>query len=346
VIPGVSASSKHLTLIVPGLAGPDSDPPVTDYFRTRPAELDRWLSRSRRARTGRYGLAAALCHCFGIHAEASLPVAALTWLADCNTPPPPNLLRADPVHLRADQSCLRLFESHSVTLTQVEAALLQETVQAFIAPYGWQLSAPDPQRWYLALPHPPALITHAPVAAAGADIDPFLPSGMDAMQWHAVMNELQMLLHDHPVNLARAERGEAAINSLWFWGNGALPASLPAPARVICSGQALARGLARHAGIACREVPACFTDWQADPAPLVVLDVLEWPQAYRDIDSWLEHFEQLEASWLRPAASALRNGQLATLVLDACNGYRWRSGRWRRYGFWCAVRPFEAVLRS
>jgi hypothetical protein len=32
------------------------------------------------------------------------------------------------------------------------------------------------------------------------------------------LNEIQMVWHEHPVNIARAERGEVPINSLWLFG--------------------------------------------------------------------------------------------------------------------------------
>ncbi len=335
---------KHLTLLVPGLSGPESDLPLADYFRVRPAEVDRLLSHSRRERVAAQGLDAALLREFGICVDAALPVAALTWLADCDDLPPPNLLRADPVHLRADQSHLRLFETHSVSLCEDEAAQLVAAINDYQAAQGWRLHAPDPQRWYLALPQRPALNTHPLQRVAGASIDAFLPTGADAVRWLAAVNELQMLLHDHPVNQAREERGEPVINSLWLWGNGSLPESVSAPGPEICADHALARGLARHAGIQCSPVPDNFSLWRKCAAALVVLDALEWPQCYNDVESWLEQFERLEHRWLRPAAMALRGGQLASLTVDGCNGMRFHSNRWQQYAFWKAQRHFEDVL--
>jgi hypothetical protein len=37
-------------------------------------------------------------------------------------------------------------------------------------------------------------------------------------EWRRLLNEIQMVWHTHPVNLARAERGEVPINSLWLFG--------------------------------------------------------------------------------------------------------------------------------
>lgn len=336
-------SRLHLTLLVPGLCGPESDPPVGAYFPDRPRDLDRLLSRSRQLTGTGPGLEAVLCREFGLEPAAALPVAALTWLADCADPPPPHLLRADPVHLRADQRYLRLFETHTVPVRADEAEQLVASINEFNAGRGWQLVAPHPHRWYLSLPDGPRLDTQPPQRAAGADIDPCLPGGADARRWHGLLNELQMLLHDHPVNRERADRGEPAINSLWLWGNGRLPADLTTSWPALCADHPLAHGLARHTGIPCGPVPETFEQWRRQAVPLVLLDALEWPQCYRDIEHWLDAFERLERDWLRPAARALRSGVLASLTLDACNGRRFTGGRWRQYRFWKSTRPFESV---
>ncbi len=339
-------SPGQLTLVVPGLAGPRSDPPISDYLQPRPVLLDRLLSRSRCEPVPGQGLDATLCRVFGIDPGQALPVAALSWLADCGRPVPDVLLRADPVHLRADQRYLRLFGTHGMPLRAGEAEELVASINAYHVSRGWQLHAPHPQRWYLALPERPALHTHAPQLAAGADIDPFLPAGADAIRWHAIMNELQMLLHDHPVNTAREARGEPAINSLWFWGNGTLPDTVTAPASAICADHPVARGLALHAGVHCKPVPDNLAQWQDSGTALVVLDALEWPQCYQDVEGWLERFETLERDWLRPAALAVYRGRLSALTLECCNGRRFHCHRRQQYAFWKSSRPFEAVVAT
>ena len=224
----MAADVDQLVLLIPGLAGPVVDRSVTDYIETRPAALDRLLSRSTVETVPYTGMEAALCHLFGVPATDAPPVAPLSYLADSGQAPTRYLLRADPVHLRADQSRLRLFESHSFFITQDEADALVASINAFNAAQDWQLGALHPQRWYLSLPMAPDLQTTPPAQAAGLDIDTLLPQGGDAGRWAAVLNELQMLLHEHPVNQAREQRGEPVINSLWLWGGGVLPLSVQA----------------------------------------------------------------------------------------------------------------------
>ncbi|MFZ1417282.1 MAG: hypothetical protein WAS93_02930 [Burkholderiaceae bacterium] len=47
-------------------------------------------------------------------------------------------------------------------------------------------------------------------------LEAFLPNGSDLKRWQKLLTELQMLLHAHPVNATRAQRGARPINSLWL----------------------------------------------------------------------------------------------------------------------------------
>jgi hypothetical protein len=343
----VAATVDQLVLLIPGLAGPVADRPVSDYIEIRPAGLDRLLSRSMEEAVPYRGMEAALCHQFGISAVADLPVAPLSYLADSGQAPGRYLLRADPVHLRADQSRLRLFEAHSFFITRDEADALVASINAFSAVQDWQLSAPHPQRWYLSLPNAPDLHTTPPMQAAGQDIDALLPRGREAGHWAAVLNELQMLLHEHPVNRAREQRGEPVINSLWLWGGGVLPLSVQAQVDAVYADDALALGLARHAGIKGHAVPEYLGDLVSDEAGrqrLLVLDGLAWPAHYNDIEGWLVRLEQLERTWFMPLLIALNSGRIGTLTIETCNGHRFSTDRKRQRAFWKRMRHFEAVL--
>src|SRR2546423_11819725 len=75
------------------------------------------------------------------------------------------------------------------------------------------------------------------------------------MRFHALMNEAQMLLHEHPVNAEREARGEPALNSIWFWGGGVVDAAKPRPFSAVIADDPLARGLALAAGIPAHALP-------------------------------------------------------------------------------------------
>jgi hypothetical protein len=348
----VSASGRHLVVVVPGLCGPESDPPVSEYLRdSRPAALDRLLSRSRVHRDSGHGLDATLGRLFGIAvaADREIPTAAFTWLADTGQPAASWLMRADPVHLRADQSCLRLFDSHSFTITREEADALVAAFNDYFRETGWELAAPQPQRWYLSLPQPPSLLTLSPDRVAGLDIDPCLPRGADAARWHALLNEIQMLFHTHPVNAAREQRGAPPINSIWPWGGGLLPGQLQPRVTRLLADHPLATGLASHAAIPCNEMPAAVGELLARPGDgctLLVDDRLEWPMHYGDIEAWLEALQALEADWFIPLLAALRGGVLASLEIHPCNGLGFYVTRGDLRRFWKRVRAFETACEA
>ena len=71
----------------------------------------------------------------------------------------------------------------------------------------------------------------------------------------ALLTEIQMLLHAHPVNEAREARGEPAVNSLWLWGAGRAAGRGAGPLASVAADDPSALGLARLAGMRRRALP-------------------------------------------------------------------------------------------
>jgi len=55
----------------------------------------------------------------------------------------------------------------------------------------------------------------------GEGIRQFMPEGNRELVF--VMNQAQIILHNHAYNKKRAANSEDPVNSIWFWGNGELP---------------------------------------------------------------------------------------------------------------------------
>ena len=103
------------------------------------------------------------------------------------------------------------------------AAFIGELAPSF-QDIGCQLTATAPDRWYVSFPAGTALPTFSsPEQALGADLFEHLPQGEEGRRWRALLSETQVILHNHPGNVERAALGKAPVNSLWFWGGGALP---------------------------------------------------------------------------------------------------------------------------
>jgi len=250
-------------------------------------------------------------------------LAAFSLLGDGGTPGGGCWLRADPVHLRVDRDTLVLADSSVFALGMEEASALVASLNAHFAPM-LEIHAHHPNRWYARLQAPPQSRFRPLAAARGQPITAQLPRGEDGMHWHALMNEAQMLLHDHPVNEAREARGELPVNSIWLWGEGrgegAAPAVDKRPFRQVLTNDAVARGFGLASGASVAPLPADAATWLAE-APgtgttLIVLDALRAPAAYDEAEAWQTTAQKLERDWFAPLLAALRAGHIGMLTLN------------------------------
>jgi hypothetical protein len=244
-----------------------------------------------------------------------------------------------------------LADDASFALSRDEAEQLADALNRHFHSDGMIFYPLLPQRWYLRLAAPADMRTHSLAETAGKHIDTYLPSGPDGMRWHTLSNEIQMLLHNHPVNEAREARGEMPVNSVWLWGGGTLPANVASPFGGIWTDEALARGLARAAKAPCSALPASAAAWLANVGNggehLIVLDGLRGAAQYGDVHGWREGMEQLERDWFAPLAAMLKQGQVAQVSIAAIDTERCREFSVERnelWKFWRMRKPLTGYL--
>lgn len=138
--------------------------------------------------------------------------AALSRLADCPDDSEGFWMRADPLSLQPDLNAVWLQSSAALS----EKA--RDELVACFADEGLVLDFPSPERGYLLLDADPDCRFRPPWALAGSSLDQVLPEGQQADHWRRLLNESQVILHQH-----RAAGEGRAAGSLWFWGPGALP---------------------------------------------------------------------------------------------------------------------------
>ena len=335
----LTEDSCRLVLVIPGLCGPSLDIPATGYLSAHLPALERLLSRAQVEAQPSADVDHTLAAFFRVPGDdgAPLAVAPLTWLADTGERTTGFILRADPVHLRADQACLRLFDSTTFDLDVQEARDLVTAFNDYFSPQGLCLHAPLPQRWYLTLNDVPDLSMVAPTQLAGRNISDGLPQGKTGAKWHAFLNEVQMLFHDHPVNLVRDQHGEPAINSIWPWGGGYLPGQITTPVDRVIADHPQLRGLAQLGGIPCRGIPDNAADLVAESRgglQLVWLDQLEHPWRYGEIEVWSDGIRQLEQTWFKPLLDLIMQGRIDRLDIYPVGDRRYRITRRHLRRFW------------
>lgn len=325
----------HVELVVPALFRSGAAAPALEFL----------LARGRRTAGDPGTLEDWYCDTFGLQARP-LPAGALTALAFGKEPADANWLRADPVHLRADRDRLLLIPSAGFGITADEARQLCEELNRHFADQ-FTLAAFAPDIWGLQPKAGMAPQTRPPLEIAGRDIDAELPD----KQWHALLNEIQMALYQHPVNTAREARGAPVVNSLWPWGAGPLPdeGQMRRAARwqSLSAEDPAALGLARLAGIRHRPAGSGAADWleraPEDGRHLVVLDGLRGAAALGDGDALAQRLQALEERWFAPLLAALRAGRIAMLTTHVPDGgARFETERGDLRRFWRRPRPLAA----
>lgn len=300
----------HCELIVPGLFAQPSG--------AHAPSLELLLARGRGSSGESVSLEAWLQEAFGLEG-APLPAGALTLAAAGGDPAEECWGRADPVHLRLMRDRLVVVPSAAFAIAGDEAQALVEALNRHFTG-RIEFQAIEPARWCARLERGFALEAAPPLEAAGRDADLALREGGEpARRWSRLLNEIQMLLHAHPVNLSREARGEPQLNSVWLWGVGAAPRAAASRWQAVSADDPLARGLARVSGARHAMLPACASTL-LERAPdegrhLVVLDALRAPLALGESAQCREGIERLERDWFAPLLEALRAGRLGMLTL-------------------------------
>lgn len=324
-------------MLVPGLAA--QFPGIADEaFPAAPA-LSKWLGRADREPFSAAGMEQAALALFEVaYAGDCAPLAPFSYLADTGHPPSGCCWCIDPVHLRADTHGLILFDAATFQLSGQERQALFVTLRDFLSEAGWRLESGATQRWYLHGLTQDQLQTTLLSRVCGKPVGDYLPRGSAAAEWMQRSNEMQMLLHSHPVNRERAARGLPAVNSVWISGGGILPESGQRVFDRVYSDHPLLRGLGLWSGCGAQPLPqdadALVLDPGAGQRMLLVADACLPAAAYGDVQRWGEVVARYERDWFAPLLQALARRRVQDLRLIALNGYSYRLRRPDLWRFW------------
>lgn len=307
----------HCHLLIPGFSSP--------FFPTSPdllqalhlPSLTAMLARGRQDSASGDWMEH-LCREFGLKKQHDWPVAALTLLAEGGKPGNDFWLLAAPVHLQLRRNQMVLMEADDLGITNDEAAGLTATLNRHFADDGLIFSSTNPAYWHLRFASPIGIVTHPLEVVIGKNIREFLPGGPDENFWRRTFNEIQMLLHDHPANAAREQRGALPINSIWPWGGGMLPGKATSSYAKVWAEDRLAIGLAILSGTPHAQPAKTAAEWlqHAEPGQhLIILDSLSAAALHGDVHRWRESLLELENDWFAPLHHALSRGKLTRLSL-------------------------------
>lgn len=250
-------------------------------------------------------------------------LAALRMWGQTGDRPTTWIAAADPVYLepRLDHLCLHALRRIGVPRSQMRA--LVDHLQTTLA---------DSNRFGFARMGSYSYLS-AKSALATADVpayvvdqqkpNDFLPSGEGSASHRSLSSEIEMALHEHPVNQARVENGQQPVNALWLWGGGVAAEQITRPQPPLFSDDALLTGYWHSAtGVA--------EPWPGNIAACIKGSVAGFVAATPEFNDCPDLLE----SCLLELRQALRSRRLSHLTLLFRDGVRADVTRKHALRFW------------
>ncbi len=206
---------------------------------------------------------------------------------------------ADFVHLALGTDHASLVTSETLAPTRKETSALLQAIEPVLTEGGYSATLIDAHRMQITLPPDLSPLTASPNTVAGHPLRAWWSTDAASRPWRRLLNEVQMLWHDHPVNENRQNYGQLPINGLWLYG-GACPWPMKRP--------------------------------QGPHAP-TVLNNLEKPAQAGDWAAWLTALAALEASTFKPLLND-RSGRLEALTLTLMGETRIAHAALERTSIW------------
>jgi hypothetical protein len=271
---------------------------------------------------------------------------------------------ATPVHLVTGLTSLHLDRRSVMRLPMREMTALAGDFARVFAGASWRLQPLQSGEFLLMGPRISPKIRNArsesevsgafgvePERLIGRDL---AASGLtdqeDVDRLHA---EMQMWLHEHPVNQARVAAGKRPVSALWLWGCGPAPRANVAQqssrvadtAQLAFGDDAFLQGLCANAGTTAGQLPSRLAPVFGYPhaqRAVLVLEIARMLEANAHW-SWADALRHIDGEYLQPGLIALRQRKLQRLIVLANDrGYTLRAHQ--RFRFWRQPRAGLAAL--
>ena len=236
---------------------------------------------------------------------------------------------ATPLYLAAGLTTLHLDRRSILRLASAELASLTADFNRTFEDSGFTLVPLESGEALLFAAEEQIAKTVEPARIVGEDVAQALPDGAGAATLRRLGAEMELWLHDHPLNRARGARGEPPLSTLWIWGGGKVEQSVPqaasAPHTAMTFGSdSTLQGLAKLAGLQTRPLPGTLDEAlsYSAAANLLVVNlvlIMEVGPVLRANSGWTlaDAMAELDRRFIEPAIRAVRRGQLGQATLIA-----------------------------
>jgi hypothetical protein len=225
-----------------------------------------------------------------------MAVAALTWRGEGGVAREGTWMNIALVHFAAGLNDVQIIPPDGIE--EEQAQQLMSALQPLLLLSGFEMHRSASGHWYLWCEA--ILDVQIPVLERGFSTRSYdvLPTGRDAAALRRLLTEIQMVLHQHPVNLQREAQGLPPLNAVWLGGAGALTPAITSTLQRVISDEPYVVGLCEYVNANCFPVPHDVNELLQSRADDVLV-VIQMQDA-----------QQFDSQWLRPLVDAVNRGQL------------------------------------
>ena len=240
-----------------------------------------------------------------------------------------------PVHLEASHDNARLLPAQCLSLTFEESNALIATLNELWNPDDIYVAAHSEVDWQLTGQDATGLDCLPPSMLAYRSVADALPRSNDAAQWRQLFTEAQMLLHEHPVNIKRQQRGLRSVNSIWCYGGATFSKPATQSQLLLYTNDPFTQGLASRLNIKCMQRESfdiaaalrlsaqCSSE---DVSKILIVDTrLQQAWLANEYDQFFKARDDIIQQLLQPINESQQNAKHLNFNIDDCHGNRFES---------------------
>jgi len=221
----------------------------------------------------------------------------------------------DPVHIQIDLDEAILLANEALELTEKEAHHLIQDINKHFEQDDLYIHYCAPHQWILKGKFELSTATIGDVMHK--NINQHQPAGKDETLWRKLVNEIQMLLHSHPVNTEREKKGVPLVNSLWLWGGGRYN-TLQTSIDLVYGEHELIANIASVSDLAHTTLPTKLNpEGFINRTSLMIFTDQMHAIRSKDVFGWFDHLKRFDGGILGPLFDMLKQGDLDKLTVHS-----------------------------
>jgi hypothetical protein len=232
---------------------------------------------------------------------------------------------ATPVNLTAGLTSVHLDRRGILRLSAADSTALATEFRRVFHDSGFLLEPLDSGDFLLFGPQMPVARALEPARVMGTSVADAQPVGAGDPALRRLGAEIEMWLHEHPINDARTRRGEAPVTGLWLWGGG--PSLAPRDTHaagavssdIAFGSDAYLGGLWASLGKKVFPLPQQLTDVFGYPEAQRAALVIQIAPTLHSNPRWtfFDAVAQIDRAFIAPAVEALGAAKVERLVILA-----------------------------